>query len=91
MTYTVGRQRRISKRVQNIQEQEDARFWRKTWPALKSNGWSHDDECGGFYPPEAQKFHAAKRRRLGSDHKLLQRYKRAENIFILKSFSVRSK
>jgi len=69
MTYTVGRQRRISKRVQNIQEQEDARFWRKTWPALKSNGWSHDDECGGFYPPEAQKFHAAKRRRLGSDHK----------------------
>lgn len=69
MTYTVGRQRRISKRVQNIQEQEDARFWKQTWPELKSNGWSHDHECGGFYPPEAQKFHAAKRRRLGSDHK----------------------
>jgi len=69
MTYTVGRQRRISKRVQNIQEQEDARFWKQTWPELKSNGWSHDDKCGAFYPPEAQKFHAAKRRRLGSDHK----------------------
>jgi len=69
MTYTVGRHRRISKRVQNIQEEEDARFWKQTWPELKSNGWSHDDKCGAFYPPEAQKVHAAKRRRLGSDHK----------------------
>jgi len=69
MTYTVERPRRISKRVKQIQSEENDMFWKKTWPELKANGWSHDSKYGGFFPPEAQKQHAANRRRLGSDHK----------------------
>ena len=44
-------------------------FWKQTWPTLKANGWSVDARDGAFYPPQAQKMHAAKRRRLGSEHK----------------------
>merc|ERR1712146_529714 len=51
------------------QQRLDDRFWKQTWPTLKANGWSVDARDGAFYPPQAQKMHAAKRRRLGSEHK----------------------
>jgi len=59
----------MSKRAQQKQQRLDDRFWKQTWPTLKANGWSVDARDGAFYPPQAQKMHAAKRRRLGSEHK----------------------
>ena len=73
----------MSKRAQQKQQRLDDRFWKQTWPTLKANGWSVDARDGAFYPPQAQKMHAAKRRRLGSEHKDCFKNIRAYHIFII--------
>lgn len=43
-------------------------FWKKTWPALKDQGWDYDGKRF-FYPPDGYKEYAQKQNRSGSDVK----------------------